>query len=253
MQLQRLQDVIVSEQLNSKIHIWSANLDQPENISQKYYLVLSQQEKDQADKYKVKELRDRYILSKGILKQLLADYKTCEYQEIKFEYNSFGKPCIATSSNADDICFNLSHSGNLAVFSFVKNKNIGIDVEQVQEIPDMDGVVNLCFSEFEKEWFYRISPGQKKEIFYKIWTTKEAYIKAIGKGFSFSPNRINLELNSKNEIIFKEIIGDDELKRWKLYSFNPEPGSISSVVVENNDYAIEHFNVDPRSAIYQDF
>ena len=253
MQLQRLQDVIVSEQLNSKIHIWSANLDQPESVAQKYYSVLSQQEKNQVDKYKIKELRYRYILSKGILRQLLADYLVCEYQEIEFEYNDFGKPGIATSSNADDIRFNLSHSGNLAVFSFVKNKNIGIDVEQVQEIQDMDGVVNLCFSESEKEWFYRISPAEKKEIFYKIWTTKEAYIKAIGKGFSFSPNRINLELNSKNEIIFKEIIGKDDLKRWKLYSFKPDPDSISSVVVENNDYAIEHFNVDPRSAIDQDF
>jgi len=253
MQLQRLQDVVVSDQLNYKIHIWSANLDQPEYISQKYYSVLSLQEKAQADKRKIKELRNRFIISKGILRQLLADYLGYETQEIEFEYNGFGKPSISFSSNADDICFNLSHSNHLAVFAFAKNKNIGIDIQQVQGIPDMDGVVNLCFSEFEKEWFYRISPAEKNEIFYKIWTTKEAYIKAIGKGFSFPPDKISLDLNSNNEIVLKEIVGDNNLKRWKLFSFRPKPDFISSVVVENNNYEIEHFNINPQSIIDQDF
>lgn len=252
MQLQKIQDAAISDQLSSKIHIWSAHLDQPEYISQKYFSVLSLRERDQAEKYKIKELRDRYILSKGILRQLLADYLTCETQEIKFEFNDYGKPDVAVSSTVADIRFNLSHSNNLAVFAFVKNRRIGIDVEQVQEIPDMEGVVNLCFSEFEKEWFYKISPAERKNIFYKIWTTKEAYMKAIGKGFSFSPVKINLELNSKNETIFKEII-EDHLKRWKLFSFRPKPDFISSIVVENNDYAIEHFNINPQSVIDQDF
>ncbi len=70
--------------------------------------------------------------------------------------------------------------------------HIGIDVEKVKELADMEGVMNLCFSESEKKWFSKLSPDKKEEIFYKIWTAKEAYIKAIGKGFSFSPNRISL-------------------------------------------------------------
>jgi len=53
------------------------------------------------------------------------------------------------------------------------------------ELSDMEGLTELCFTEYEREWFNKIPPAERKEYFYRIWTCKEAYIKAIGKGFLF--------------------------------------------------------------------
>ena len=80
----------------------------------------------------------------------------------------------------------------------------------------------------------KIPANKKNEIFYKIWTSKEAYIKAIGKGFSFSPDKICLDQDSNGRMSFKEIIGDQDFKKWKLLSFKPHSHFISSIVVDGD-------------------
>lgn len=239
------EDILICNQLKSGIHFWSANLEQPEFIIQKYYSILPASEKRLLDRYKVKKIRDQQVISTGILCLLLAGYLESEPQNLNFQYNKFGKPFITDSQNSMNICFNISHSNNYATYGFVKNDNIGIDIEQIREIPDVRGVVDLCFSEYEKKWFNKIPPNDKIEIFYKIWTSKEAYIKAIGRGFSFSPDRISTGLNSEGELLFENIDGDENFRRWSLRTFSFNPNFTSAVVVENHDPEITHFSIDP--------
>ena len=240
-----------SAQLDNEIHIWSAILDQPDTIVDGYYSILSDNEQRKVNKYKSKKLRNEQIMSMGLLRVLIAKYTNYSLNEINFLYNEFGKPFLSPDSKGNKLSFNLSHSGNIAVFVFSRNREVGIDVEKIKELTDMEGVVDLCFSESEKKWFNNLPPYKKEEMFYKIWTDKEAYIKAIGKGLSFSPNNISLEQRSDDELFFKEIIGDENLSRWKLVTFNPHPGFISSIVVEG--FTIEYFSLDPQSIFNNDY
>jgi len=247
MLVQKLNDIVSSDQLNSKMHIWSCVLNESELVVNNYYAVLSDDEKLRAANFKLKEIRDRWILARGLLRVLLAKYQQCVPQEIEFRYNEFGKPFASSNSNGNNISFNLAHSNKLVVYIFTQNISVGVDVEKVEELSDIVGVINLCFSDYEKKWFDKVPPAKRKEIFYSVWTSKEAYIKAIGKGFAFSPERISLDINSYKELFFKEIIGDKDFKKWKLISFEPRTDFISSIVVENDDFTIEHFKVDPHS------
>ena len=247
-----MKNTLIRNQLVNEIHIWSANLEQPEAIIEGYYSILSDNEKKKVDKYKTEGLRNRHIISKGLLRILIAKYMNYSPNEIIFYFNEFGKPSISPDSEGTNLFFNLSHSDNIAVFVFSGNREVGIDVEKVKELADMEGVVDLCFSESEKKWFSKLPSAKKEEMFYKIWTCKEAYIKAIGKGLSFSPNRITLDRKDDDELFIKEINGDEDFNRWKLITFKLHYDFISSVVVENHDFSIEHFRLNPHSIFNND-
>ena len=249
----QLKNTVKSNQLDNEVHIWSAVLDQPKTVIDGYYSILSDYEREMVNKYKSEELKNRQIISKGVLRVLIAKYTNFSPNEINLYYNEFGKPFVSGDSDGNNLFFNLSHSDNIAVFIFSKNWNVGIDVERVKELADMESVVNLCFSESEKKWFGKIQSAKKKEIFYKIWTSKEAYIKAIGKGLSFSPNRISLVQKTDNELFINEINGDKDYSRWKLITFKPHPDFISSVVIENDSLTIKHLSLEPQFIFNQDF
>ncbi len=241
-----MKNKINSNQLENEVHIWTAILDQPEAIIDGYYSILPDNEQKMVDKYRTGMIRKRQIISKGLVRLLISRYMNLNPNEIKFYYNEFGKPFVSPDSDRDNIFFNLSHSDNIAVFIFSKKRKIGIDVEKIKELADMEGIVRLCFSESEKKWFNELPSTKKEEMFYKIWTSKEAYMKAIGKGFSFSPKRISLELRINDNLFFKEIDGDEDFNRWKLITFRPNPDFISSLVVEDENFIIEHFSLDPQ-------
>ena len=247
-----MKHTINRNQLDNIIHIWSANLEQPEAIIEGYYSILSDHEKKEVDRYKTEGFRNRRIISMGLLRILISKYTNYRPNEVIFYYNEFGKPSILPDSDGTKLFFNLSHSGNIAVFVFSGNREIGIDVEKVVGLADMEGVIDLCFSGSEKKWFSKLPSAKKEEMFYKIWTCKEAYIKAIGKGLSFSPNRIILDRRDNDELFIKKINGDEDFNRWKLITFKLYYDFISSVVVENHDFSIEHFRLSPHSIFNND-
>ena len=240
------ENILNLDQLKNKIIFFYTDLDQPENIIWKYYAVLPSFEQKKIDAYKVKAIKDRQILLKGLLHVLLGCYLKTDPQSIEFEYNKFGKPFMPDHPKYKNICFNISHSNNIAVYGFTQKRNIGVDVEKVRELPDMNGVIDLCFSDSEKKWFNMISSQDKNKIFYKIWTSKEAYLKAIGTGLSFSPDKISTGLNSEGDIIFENIEGDENPEKWRLDAFSINPHFTSAIVAENKNSEIKYFKIDPR-------
>ncbi|MBT8394857.1 MAG: 4'-phosphopantetheinyl transferase superfamily protein, partial [Bacteroidia bacterium] len=193
--------------LDGEIHLFSSLLDQPGEIISHFWATLSKEEKDRISKYKFKLLRDRQTVSNGLLKSFIANYLNIETGKINFVQNEYGKPLLKPELNEIGLHFNISHSEHLGMFAFTIGKQLGIDIESVQEITNLNQIVDLCFSDFEKEWYYNSDPGLKKELFYKVWTGKEAYIKAIGKGLSFPLKEIEFKINSNNSIEFQNVHG----------------------------------------------
>jgi len=231
--------------LDGEIHLWSSFLDQPDDIINRFYEVLSEEEKYRINKYKYKSLRYRHTVSKGLLKDFISKYLNIETKEISFVQNKYGKPSLQPELNEMNLQFNVSHSENLGIFAFTKGYELGIDVESIQETPNLNRLVDKCFSDFEKEWFYKSEPSLQKELFYKVWTGKEAFIKAIGIGLSFPLKEIEFKINSNKAIEFQSIHGDISYRgKWNIFTFNPPPNFISSLVVETNKLKIRRYSWD---------
>ncbi len=163
----------------------------------KMYNYLSEVEKNRADKFKCNVARESYIISHYMLRKKIADSLGIPSYEVYFKYEAMRKPSIPEF----DIDFNLSHSKNYFCFGIAKKKcsQIGVDIEKIEYLRDMNDIVNNYFHPEEKKYIKErtLTNTEKLIRFYEIWTRKEAFLKMIGIGIVTDLRKINLSPKSR--------------------------------------------------------
>lgn len=139
---------------------------------------LSSDERKRARSFVFDKDRNFYIFGRGLLRSILAKYLGITPKQILFTYNSFGKP--ATPS----LYFNLSHSSHQLLIALSSEKEMGVDIERIRHIPENVHENSPFFSAEEQK--HILSAKNNQNAFFTCWTRKEALIKAIGEGMSFS-------------------------------------------------------------------
>jgi len=212
--------------LSGDIQIWSASLEAED--SSRFIRFLSEEEKNRATRLKCSVASCQQIISRGILRLLLSNYTGLNPKELVFGKNPFGKPFLCNPVNSE-ICFNLTHSGNLLLFAIGKEKGVGIDVEKIEEKIDIKGISTLVFSFDEQQTLSRsMDPIQD---FYALWTAKEAILKASGRGFSYPINQFSVVMYNgtpKLSFIPEEITGGYS---YSLSSFSPANGYTAAIAI----------------------
>ncbi len=226
---------------NTKVHIWHASLQQPLEVVQKLEAVLSEEERQRAERFRFKEHRHSFIVSRGILRDLLSRYTGIQPGRIRFKYNLAGKPFLANEEAVPDIYFNLSHAGKLVLYAFSWGRQVGIDVECVRPMEEMDQVAERIFSPGEYDRFRKISEKDRLRAFYNCWTRKEAFIKAVGEGLSFPLREVEVSLEMDVPAQFITILGSrQEAERWTLHNLKTWDGYAAALGVEGSDHSISH-------------
>ena len=166
---------------------------------------LSADEKEKASKFFKEEDSQRYKSAHIFLRAVLTHYFPSVKKEAwSFETNAYGKPFIAKVHEIS-FHFNLSHSASHIYIVCTHEKECGIDVEEIKEIELSPELLNLVMSKEEQEDF--ALSHEKEELFFRYWTAKEAYVKAIGKGISLALSNVEFkELEIKPRAF--EIEGD---------------------------------------------
>ena len=115
-----------------------------------HYHILSQtlspDERIRAKRFHSEKDRNRFVICHGILRILLASYLSVEPGELQFSFEKYGKPVLADSFGRVKIHFSMSRSGDKTLFAFTRSGEIGVDVEQMRNIFEMDQIVERCFS-----------------------------------------------------------------------------------------------------------
>ena len=163
---------------DSSMEIWSIDLRSyaPEECFLTSFL--DQDEIKKANRFKFKHLKKNYILSHGILRKLLSSYLLISPEDISFSYGPFGKPYLSNKA----IHFNMSHSQDRAIYVFSLKKTVGIDIEYIKPTLSIEDLPLAVLSKQEQEKIAELPLHEQKIAFYKKWTQKEAYLKAIGTG-----------------------------------------------------------------------
>lgn len=149
---------------------------------------LSAAEQERAASFRFEIHRDRYVRGRGMMRALLARRLGADPASLEFILGDKGKPSLV----GDPTGFNLSHSEGTAVFAVGNVGDLGVDVEGYDRRVDHAGLARRCFRESEIEWMEGFSPAERHLAFFRIWTAKEARMKASGEGFHLSPQRIEL-------------------------------------------------------------
>lgn len=144
---------------------------------------LSLDERERADRFKFDEPRIRLVRCRHALRSLLGNWLAINPCDLRFEYGAYGKPSVQGVPCAPS--FNVSHSHDWGLIAITATGDLGIDVERIEPRTSWNGLARRFYSPREFAQLEALAPAQQLEGFYRTWTGKEAFIKAIGRGLSF--------------------------------------------------------------------
>jgi 4'-phosphopantetheinyl transferase len=195
--------------------------------------LLSDAERQRARRFAFNRHRRRFIVGRARLRQLLAASLGVRPEAVDVQYGAHGKPALANSNS--DLRFNMSHSGDVAVYAFSRGAEIGIDVEAVRPMNDATDLAARFFSRRENEAFLALDPRDRELGFFNCWTRKEAFVKALGDGLSHPLDRFDVSLapDEPAKILRVEDTPGDHCG-WRMESFSPAPGYVAAVVTESS-------------------
>jgi 4'-phosphopantetheinyl transferase len=215
-------------QLSSReVQVWSVWLTGTDASLAYYRSTLSPQELSRADRFQFENLRRSYTRSRGSLRLLLAHYLGCPPNEIELTCRPKGKPILRDSSRID---FNASHSGEMALYAFTVGCEVGIDVEKLRKLDEPESIATRFFSTAEASELLSLAPEQRSPAFFRCWTRKEAYVKAIGDGLSIPLDRFQVTLLPGVPARFVQLASDmGTAADWTLDHLELAPGYLGAL------------------------
>jgi 4'-phosphopantetheinyl transferase len=221
---------------DSDLHVWCASLNVPPEELVHYSSLLSLDELDRAKRFYFEKDRNHFIVGRGLLRTILGSYFNQEPAQIEFVYGQFGKPAIKSGQSDKVLEFNLSHSKDLAIYAFNWNRRVGIDIEYMIPMADMDNFAEQFFTPRETALINTLSGAQKEDAFFKTWTCKEAFLKANSSGLTVPINQVEISLKT-DEVVRLNSIGSDneQTSHWHLEILNHFPGYRAALAVEGRD------------------
>jgi 4'-phosphopantetheinyl transferase len=199
---------------DDEIHVWRARLDKEPCAIRTLFETLSDEEKTKADKFRFAEDRNHFVTARGILRKILGNYLGISPVRLRFSYERCGKPVLNIEAGDNSLCFNLSHSRRFALFAVARRREIGIDLEFIDEKHALMKVAEMFFSAAEITMLKAIPADSRAAAFFSVWTRKEAFLKAIGKGLSYPPTQVTVATATEGREICS-VAGDlHKTRRW---------------------------------------
>lgn len=222
-----------------EVHVWRAvlDLDKPGLDSLLHLLVA--EERARADRFHFRIHRDRFIVARGSLRILLARYLEMEPSELRFCYNSHGKPFLPAESGGDGLSFNVTHSEGLALFAVTRNREVGVDLERVRPDQVNEEIAKRNFSPMEVARLRALPRKLQVKGFFNCWSRKEAYLKARGEGLTISLDQFEVSLAPGEPARLLSVQKEPgAVCRWTLQELSPDPGYVAALAVEGHDWRL---------------
>jgi 4'-phosphopantetheinyl transferase len=229
-----------------EIEIWHGHVSADHESYPHDWRLLDENEQAQAGKMKMALQRQRYVEIHARLRQLLAQLLNQAPEKIRLNKTAFGKPYLVDNP---ELVFNLSHSGNAFLIAVGStNCQLGVDLEQCKPRADFSALVKKCFAEQEIEYWNRLPEIQKKTEFYRFWTRKEAFVKAIGRGLALGLKQCVINPQKPSE--FLSIPADCGLpSKWHVFDIATGQEVCSALVVDKDIRVAQVKNLDHLFAL----
>jgi len=211
-----------------EVHVWSADLDRlPEAVLGE---PLSADERERGRRFHFERDRRRFVTARGLLRRLLGRYLGLDPSRLRFGYGPRGKPFLA---GEDELRFNVSHSGGLALLAFAWDRELGVDVEEEREVEEAKDIARRYFSPWEERELRLLTEVERRGAFFRCWTRKEAFIKVTGDGLSRPLDAFDVTLAPGEPARLLRVEGEPEAAgRFWLEDVSPAPGFAGALAVE---------------------
>ena len=192
--------------------------------------ILSADERERAARFYFDRDRRRFVAARAALRETIAVELRMSPADVRFELGRFGKPQLGTGAR---LRFNLSHADAHAVIALTSDAEIGVDLERVRDLDDLDRLATTVFSARERAELEALPPAVRLRGFFAGWTRKEAYIKATGDGLQQPLGDFDVRLTPDlPPQLLRVKDRPAETSRWAMWAWEPLPGYLAALCVE---------------------
>jgi 4'-phosphopantetheinyl transferase len=229
------------------LHVWRASLDQPAAVHDRLRHALSDNEMERSRRMVRPADRERWVAARASLRIVLAKYVHDDPRLVSIAAEESGKPYLA--GGATKIQFSISHSDNLTLIAIRREKRVGIDIERIRDVREMEAIMEDFFGAYERAYLRACEGDERKQAFFLLWTRREAAAKALGLGLFEAFARFTLPAPAPGEGGFSvELPGSsadqpadlppEQPAAWWIRDLSPAVGFAGAL-------CMEHVNAQP--------
>jgi 4'-phosphopantetheinyl transferase len=179
----------LSDLAKGAIHCWHFDIDRDIGEPKGLEHALSPEERSRAARISNPVARGRFVGFRGLLRATLARYLDTAPESIRLTTEPHGKPQLEGSDGLHGLVFNASHSGTLGALALAFDGHLGIDIERWRALRDPAALAARCLAPSEQTHWLTIDESGRESEFFRLWTLKEAFGKAVGRGLAIGVNR----------------------------------------------------------------
>ena len=223
--------------MSGEIHMWTISIDSMKKQLERLQSLLSVEENRKVSYYKFEHTQHSYIVTQAVLRMLLSSYLKIKPEDVRMGTHKKGKPYLIHDRS---IYFNLSNSQDLCVYAFSCDAEVGIDIEKIRDMHDIDQLIDKNLTSRERKYFLN-DPESKLSRFFQFWTFKEAYLKAIGEGMRLTPKNLEFSLDDTT-IRLRSVNYGFEGTDWQFKKFDREGNYTGTLAYTGKETVIKELS-----------
>lgn len=206
------------------VYLWFTFVEEihDKRLLAEYKNLLPEEELEKLSRFRLHSHKQRYLVGRALIRTILSRYIGLDPQQIVFSREEHGRPYLLRSWKSPSPQFSLSYTDGLVGVALTLESRVGIDVENIRREIDCLAIAESYFSPDEHKELKLLSEPQLKKRFFELWTLKEAYGKAQGRGLRMPLDEVSFHLRkkSKEQLKATSMVADDG-RQWQFETFKP--------------------------------
>src|SRR5262245_17588354 len=227
---------------SNEVHVWRISLDDPAALAVCQESWLTPEERQRADRFRFPRDRQRFVVRRGIARVILSRYLDLEPRHVRFRYLANGKPVLAEEMGGSDFTFNWSHSDGMALYAVARGRMVGVDLERRRPDVECLQIAERFFAPGEVATLRALAGDLQRNVFFTLWTCKEAWVKATGVGLSFPLEQVEMLLDAGGSATLLSQDGrSSPAAAWSVRTLTSAGGYAAAVVAEGCHWQLRYW------------
>lgn len=233
---------------DGEVQVWRLRVDlegQSREAASAIAEAVIAEEYERAARFRQEADRQRFLQGRLLLRTFLGHHLGIAPRDVSFLKGEFGKPEVqrqveaggsaAAAARAGILRFNLAHSGEWLLFGLARDRELGVDVEQHRVMSDAIDIARRFFAPPEVAALEALDPALHHDTFFRVWTRKEAIVKATGQGISAGLDRFAVSADAPADVTLRGLDGDPTWERWTIRGLDMPENYTAAVAYDRRD------------------
>jgi 4'-phosphopantetheinyl transferase len=214
------------------VHVSVIRLDEPATED-----LLDEEERRRASRFVFDKDRRRFVAAHSATRTILGGFLNVDPASLRFAVAGRGKPRVIDPPI--DLRFNLSHAGERALLAVALGREVGVDIEARRVLSNPMQVAKRVFTAAEREHLQELPASGFEDVFFRLWTRKESFIKARGDGMQFPLRGFEVSAAIEGPQLLLSCAAEPaDMDRWTMVTLPSEPDYFAALTVEGRDFVV---------------